>query len=109
MSTEEKSENATRLAVPLGEVVTHRKEFIWIDDTQEYVRCRVQGKAGLNLNNIRSLSIPVPPLSDQRRSVACLDDLQAKADILKSLQTRAATDLGALLPAILDRAFRGEL
>ena len=28
--------------VPLGEVVTHRKKFIWIDDTQEYMRCRVQ-------------------------------------------------------------------
>lgn len=28
--------------VPLGDVVTHRKEFIRISDTQEYTRCRVQ-------------------------------------------------------------------
>ncbi len=28
--------------VPLGEVVTHRKEFIRINDAQEYMRCRVQ-------------------------------------------------------------------
>jgi len=28
--------------VPLGEVLTHRKELIRIDDTQEYLRCRVQ-------------------------------------------------------------------
>lgn len=30
------------LLVRLGEVLTHRKEFIQIDDTREYVRCRVQ-------------------------------------------------------------------
>ena len=28
--------------VPLGEVLTHRKEFITIDDTETYKRCRVQ-------------------------------------------------------------------
>ena len=28
--------------VPLGEVVTHRKEFIRIDDLSKYKRCRVQ-------------------------------------------------------------------
>lgn len=30
------------LSVKLGEVISHRKEFITIDDTQEYKRCRVQ-------------------------------------------------------------------
>jgi len=29
-------------AVPLGEVLKHRKEFINIDDSQEYKRCRIQ-------------------------------------------------------------------
>src|SRR5689334_12740013 len=28
--------------VPLGDVVTHRKEFVQIDDTSVYKRCRVQ-------------------------------------------------------------------
>src|SRR5262245_8747877 len=28
--------------VPLGDVLTQRNEFIRIDDTQEYLRCRVQ-------------------------------------------------------------------
>ena len=32
--------------VPLGEVVTHRKQFIHIDDTRHYKRCRVQLHAG---------------------------------------------------------------
>ena len=29
-------------AVSLGEVLKHRKEFITIDDSQEYKRCRIQ-------------------------------------------------------------------
>jgi len=54
------------------------------------------------------------PLAGQRRIVAGLDALQAEA--LKRLQAetavnntgRAAAELDALLPAILDRAFKGE-
>lgn len=68
-----------------------------------------QGKPGLNLSNIRSLSLPFPPLSDQRRIVAELDALQAEVDRLKALQAETAAELDALLPAILDRAFKGEL
>jgi len=33
----------------------------------------------------------------------------AKADALTHLQAETATELDALLPAILDRAFKGEL
>ena len=35
--------------------------------------------------------------------------LQAEADALKRLQAKTAVELDALLPAILDRAFKGEL
>lgn len=68
-----------------------------------------QGKPGLNLTNIRALSLPFPPLPEQRRIVAELDALQAKVDALKRLQAETAAELDALLPAILDRAFKGEL
>lgn len=43
------------------------------------------------------------------RIVAELDALQAEVDALKRHQAEAAAELNALLPAILDRAFRGEL
>jgi type I restriction enzyme S subunit len=36
-------------------------------------------------------------------------EVQAKVDALKRLQTETATELDALLPSILDRAFKGEL
>jgi type I restriction enzyme S subunit len=38
-----------------------------------------------------------------------LDALQAEVDELKRLQAEPAAELDALLPAILDRAFKGEL
>jgi type I restriction enzyme S subunit len=38
-----------------------------------------------------------------------LDDLQAKVDRLKELQPATAAELDALLPSILDRAFKGDL
>ena len=68
-----------------------------------------QGKPGLNLTNIRELNLPFPSLPEQRRIVAYLDGLQAKVDALKCLQAETAAELDALLPAVLDKAFKGEL
>ena len=45
----------------------------------------------------------------QRRIVAELDALQAEVDALKRLQAETIAELDALLPAILDKAFKGEL
>ena len=61
------------------------------------------------LRGIRALPIPIPPLAEQRRIVAYLDGLQAKVDELKRLEADSAAKLDALLPAILDRAFKSEL
>ena len=63
----------------------------------------------INQGHILSTQIPVPGLADQRRIVAELDALQAEVDALKRLQAETAAELEALLPAILDRAFKGEL
>jgi hypothetical protein len=49
------------------------------------------------------------PLAEQRRIVAELDALQAEVDALKRQQAATAAELDALLPAILDKAFKGEL
>lgn len=58
------------------------------------------------------MSIPFPsnlPIYEQHHIVAYLDDLQAKVDSLKQLQAETAAELDALLPSVLDRAFKGEL
>lgn len=59
--------------------------------------------------SLLGFKIPLPPLPEQRRIVAELDALQSQIDSLKQLQSATADELDALLPSILDRAFRGEL
>lgn len=46
---------------------------------------------------------------EQRRIVVELDALQSKIGALKWLQAETAAELNALLPAVLARAFAGEL
>lgn len=58
---------------------------------------------------LKGIPIPLPSLSEQRRIVAYLDGLQAQVDELVTLQAATQAELDALLPSVLDRAFRGEL
>jgi type I restriction enzyme S subunit len=63
----------------------------------------------INKGDLTSLPIPVPPLEEQYRVVEYLDSLQRSMDGMNLLQAQTATELDALLPAILDRAFKAEL
>jgi len=64
-----------------------------------------------NISKEKVLALRLPPfaLAEQRRIVAELGGLQAELDALKRLQAETATELDALLPSILDRAFNGSL
>jgi type I restriction enzyme S subunit len=53
--------------------------------------------------------LPLAPLEQQVKIVAELDALQAKLDLVKALQAETAAELDAMVPAILDKAFKGEL
>jgi type I restriction enzyme S subunit len=80
----------------------------------EIVKETVANSAGTkmprtNIKWFRQLLVSLPPLPEQRRIVAYLDDLQAKINKLKDLQNQTAAELDALLPSILDKAFKGEL
>jgi type I restriction enzyme S subunit len=70
---------------------------------------QMTGQANVNSTTLKARPIELPSLSEQRRIVAELDDLQAKVDKLKRLQAGTAAELDALLPSIFDRAFKGEL
>lgn len=90
------------------------KEFLYyfFKSKTRWFRERVargQGQPNLNTEMTRQMAVPVPPLSEQHRIVAYLDDLQAKVDALKKLQAETAIELAALMPSILDKAFKGEL
>jgi type I restriction enzyme S subunit len=80
-------------------------------DFTEYA-CRLSGRTRmpkLNQKQLFSYSMRFPPPPEQRRIVAYLDGLQAKVDAMKTMQAQSAAELDALLPSILDRAFKGEL
>jgi type I restriction enzyme S subunit len=51
------------------------------------------------------IPIPVPKYADQIH----FDKIAEEVDALKRLQAETAAELDALLPAILDRAFKGDL
>ena len=55
------------------------------------------------------MPVPLPPLPEQRRIVAYLDQVQARVTALKKAQESTEAELHRLEQAILDRAFRGEL
>jgi type I restriction enzyme, S subunit len=63
----------------------------------------------LGLTRMCNILFPVPPISDQGHIVGYLDGLQSKLDALKRHQAETAAELDALLPAVLERSFRGEL
>jgi len=45
----------------------------------------------------------------KRRLVAYLDGLQAQVSALREAQVETGKELSALMPSVLDRAFKGEL
>jgi type I restriction enzyme S subunit len=59
----------------------------------------------LHPEDFADYELPLPDLNSQYR----LRTTKAKVDRLKALQAQTRAELDALLPAILDRAFKGEL
>jgi type I restriction enzyme S subunit len=59
----------------------------------------------LNPQDFLNYKMPVPSRETQMR----LRNVSAEVNALKCLQAETANELDALLPAILDKAFRGEL
>jgi type I restriction enzyme, S subunit len=78
---------------------------------EEQIEPRIKGSASphVNIRAIRQFTFLLPDISEQRRIVAYLDGLQAQVDELAALQKATQAELDALLPSVLDQAFRGEL
>jgi type I restriction enzyme S subunit len=59
----------------------------------------------LHPKNFLGYRMPLPSMETQQR----LRAVKAKVDSLKALQAQTAAELDALLPSVLDKAFKGEL
>lgn len=62
------------------------------------------GKPGLNLDNIRSLSVPLPPIAEQHRIVAKVDALMELCDQLEASLIEGEQTRSKLLEAVLHEA-----
>jgi type I restriction enzyme S subunit len=81
---------------------------------RNYVRTRMTGTSPniQKINQATVLKLPFPSrlgILEQQRIVKYLNSTQVEVDHLKRAQSEVAIELGALLPAVLDLAFRGEM
>ncbi len=70
------------------------------------LRCFI---GGLSSGFIDDILIPVPPLTEQRRIVARIEELTKRAEEERNLIREIDTELSNFTPALLAKAFRGEL
>ena len=70
---------------------------------------KVTAQGSISMSNIRDIQVPLPTLDEQRRIAAYLDGLQARVSALRAVQAETERELSALMPSVLDRAFKGEL
>ena len=93
-------------------------QFVWrwlqTSIVRDYIAHNAKGTSPTmkKISQETVMAIPFPTettITEQRRIVAYLDELQEKVDSLKAAQAASAAELDALLPSILDKAFKGEL
>lgn len=63
----------------------------------------------LSATKVRSVEVVVPPLDEQRRIVAWIEEQLSAIDVLRAAIERAQRRSASLRRAVLERAFRGEL
>lgn len=79
--------------------------------TQDFVQEKAKGMAiqHLSITDFAQCPLPVPPLAEQLAIVQRVDRLFAFADRLEEQLSKAKNAASSLTPALLAKAFRGEL
>jgi len=83
--------------------------FYWLYQFDMAKLTKTTALPSLKLSQIKTLGVPLPPLSEQKKIVAYLDNLREKVEKLKKYQEEQLKDLEELKKSILEKAFRGEL
>jgi type I restriction enzyme S subunit len=102
-----------RISLPPALVLPEYFVMVWNGRTNRtYIEDAAKTTSGIwkiNQGHIERAAIPLPHLDEQRRVVRELDALQIKVEAIRALQTETAAELDAMIPAILDKAFKGGL
>lgn len=67
------------------------------------------GFTAIKREQLKNIEIPVPPLSEQRRIVKRIEELTRRVEETRKMIQEAEAELVAFTPALLAKAFRGEL
>jgi type I restriction enzyme S subunit len=104
-----------RIPVDQNKALT-RFVWYWLQTSlaRKFISTRAKGTSPTMKKISQGIVMSIPfteglSLDEQRRIVAYVDDLQAKINKLKDLQNQTYAELDALLPSILDKAFKGQL
>jgi type I restriction enzyme, S subunit len=87
--------------------------FLWLSSSRAenwmVGDAREVARKTLNLEQLRTLPIPLPPLPEQQEIVRRVEGLFALADQLEVRLAKARRQVDALTPSLLARAFAGKL
>ena len=79
--------------------------YLWIQGYFLKICQKWIGQAGVNAKMLKSIPIPLPPLHEQKRIVARIEELFSKIDEVKKLRKEALEQTKTLLKATLHKIF----
>ncbi|HXS99004.1 MAG TPA: hypothetical protein VN736_30625 [Candidatus Limnocylindrales bacterium] len=78
--------------------------------TQMQERSRTtSGLRILSVGRLKDITVPLPPIPKQQATINRLHVLESQTKALEEPHSQVSADLDAMLPAVLNRAFRGEV
>ncbi|MER0216602.1 MAG: hypothetical protein DU481_10550 [Nitrosomonas sp.] len=105
------TQDSARLSVQ--PIVNRDFVFYYLQSSMAQYRMKksVKGVAvrGINIGDVRALQLPLPSFSEQTEIVRRVEELFAYADRIEARYHAARAQTDKLTPAILAKAFRGEL
>lgn len=83
--------------------------WLWTTGYFESICKRWVNQAAVSKAKLLKTGIPLPPLKEQRRIVARIEEITRRVEEARRLQQEMQTGLEKVIPSVPSRAFRGEL
>lgn len=96
---------------PRKEICNSEYVYFFIETQTQQMLALTAGSTFPNLPGakLRKLNIPIPSLDEQHNIVEYLSSLEKQMHELEKLQRETEKEIEALIPSILDKAFKGSL